>query len=111
MNAPHEPFDPSRATAPDEPGGDEVGLDGTGFDETDLDDELDDDTGALGLHLRALLAPEDDLGKVTTHEVDRALRGRSVFGTALELLGVGWVTAREVLSDGAAAADGEGEGT
>jgi len=93
---------------PDEPGPDEHSPQP---DDAWLDRELDADPGVLGLHLRELLAPEEDLGRVTTNEVDRTLRSRSVLGTALDLLGVGWLTAREVLSDGRAAADGEGEGT
>ena len=91
---------------PDDPFDDELdGLDA--MDETD--DDLAD--GHLGEHLRALLAPDQDLERHTTHHVDRTLRGRSVLGTGLDLLGLGWLTMRELLTDEPRRADGEGEGT
>ena len=77
----------------------------------ELDRELDDHDGELGEQLRALLAPASDLGRQTTHHVDRARRGRSVLGTGLDLLGLGWFTVRELLTDAPRPADGEGEGT
>jgi hypothetical protein len=82
-----------------------------GFDDEldGLDDDLAD--GHLGEHLRALLAPDQDLERHTTHHVDRTLRGRSVLGTGLDLLGLGWLTMRELLTDEPRRADGEGEGT
>lgn len=80
-------------------------------DEDTLDDELDAHEGLLGAHLRELLAPEVDLGRQTTHHVDRTLRARSVLATGLDLLGVGWLTMRELLTDEPSRADGESEGT
>jgi hypothetical protein len=79
------------------------------FDDLAFDDELGD--GHLGEHLRALLAPDEGLERHTTHHVDRTLRGRSVLGTGLDLLGLGWLTMRELLTDEPRRADGEGEGT
>ena len=76
-----------------------------------IDHELDDHDGLLGESLRALLAPDADLGRLTTRHVDRALRGRSVIGTGLDLLGLGWLTMSELLTDERRPADGEGEGT
>ena len=80
-------------------------------DERDLDAELDLDEELLGDRLRELLAPEEDLGRQTTHQVDQTLRARSVMATGMDLLGLGWLTMRELLTDEPTRADGEGEGT
>ena len=78
--------------------------------ELDLDAELDGDEGLLGHRLRELLAPEADLGRQTTHQVDQTLRARSVMATGMDLLGLGWLTMRELLTDEPPRADGESGG-
>ena len=76
-------------------------------------DDLDDEPGSglLGAHLRELLAPGADLGRQTTHHVDRTLRARSALSTGLDLFGLGWHTIRTVLTDEPTGADEESEGT
>jgi len=79
--------------------------------ELQLDAELAGDEGLLGHRLRELLAPEDDLFSQTTHQVDRTLRARSALAVGMDLLGLGWLTMRELLTDEPSRADGEREGT
>lgn len=104
----HEPAD-DPADDPADAAGTTDGADGA--DVPGMDDELDAHEGLLGAHLRELLAPEDDLGRQTTHQVDRTLRARSVLATGLDLLGLGWLTMRELLTEEHLRADGESEGT
>jgi hypothetical protein len=89
------------------------------MDEHELDRALADADGTLGAQLRELLDPEQDVRRRTADDVDRTLRSRSTFSAALDLLGVGWWTARSVLGDdtaaglssGPPAADREGGGS
>lgn len=80
------------------------------LDEHALERELAQQDDDLGRQLRALLDPGDDLRQRTAADVDRALRGRSTVGAALELLGVGWWTAAALLTDDDPHADRRGEG-
>jgi len=77
----------------------------------DLDRELDEPMQPLQDQLRALLDPSDGLSGRTALDVDRALRARSPLTAALDLLGLGWWTAKTLLTDDPQRADGEGEGT
>lgn len=61
----------------------------------------------LGPELRELLGHGGDLEGRTARSLDRRLRSGSAAGLALELLGVGWSTAKEILSDRPIGADGE----
>ena len=74
-----------------------------------LDEELEEDA-ELSARLRALFDPSTDLRDRTASDVDRALRGRSLLATGLDLLGLGLWTTRALLSDPASPADGEQEG-
>ena len=74
------------------------------------DDDPDELDGDLGIRLRHLLDPSEDLAQRTSLDVDRALRGRSVLATALDLLGLGAWTARALLTDPPADADRVPEG-
>jgi hypothetical protein len=91
-----------------------------------LDRELDDRDDLLSSQLRELLDPAAGFSERTTQDIDRSLRGRSGLTAALDLLGLGWWTARALLGyDGAddatrhtrtlssdpRRADPEGEGT
>ena len=80
------------------------------LDESALDRELADDDAELSEQLRALFGPVEDLGTRTAQDVDRALRSRNTFGAALDLLGVGWWTARSLLTDDHRPADRGDEG-
>lgn len=75
--------------------------------ELDATDELELDTGDddLGVRLRTLLDPSSDLRDRTSFDVERRLRGRSVLAMGFELLGLGAVTVRTLLSDDPATAD------
>lgn len=84
--------------------------DETALDETALDRELAEDDADLALHLRALLDPDETFGERTANDVDRALRSRNTLGAALDLLGVGWWTARALLTDDHRPADRVNEG-
>lgn len=77
--------------------------------EDDLDEELEEDL-ELSERLRALFDPSADLRDRTADDVGRALQGRSVLATALDLLGLGLWTTRALLSDPASPADQEQEG-
>jgi hypothetical protein len=83
-------------------------------DEVLPDDELDrqlaEHDGALSDQLRALLDPDGDLRRRTASDVDRSLRSTDTLGAALELLSVGWWTARTVLTDDHRPADRGPEG-
>ncbi|MFZ4517867.1 MAG: hypothetical protein ACOYOP_05740 [Microthrixaceae bacterium] len=100
-------------TIPSEPddGPDHELLDQEQLDDHRLDRELDEDAGDLGASLRALLDPPGDIRNRTTDVVGRSLSGGSVFAVATDLLGLGWRTARTILSDDPAPADGSSEGT
>jgi hypothetical protein len=76
----------------------------------DEERELAATDGVLGAPLRALLDPDGSLTDRTTLDVDRALRGRSALSTGFELLGLGWHTARTLLSEPAPPADQDAEG-
>ncbi len=76
-------------------------------DHTDSTGEEDVELPELTADLHRLLGPGDDLGGRTAQGLDRRLRSGSASSLALELLGVGWWTAREILSDGTVPADGE----
>ncbi len=84
--------------------------DAADVDERALDRALAEDDSELALQLRALLDPDDDLGARTAQDVDRALRSRNTMGAALDLLGVGWWTARALLTDDHRPADRGHEG-
>ncbi len=110
-------------------------MDATMHDDLDLDDELDELaierelSGAdelLSSQLRELLDPAAGLRERTAQDIDRSLRGRSSVTAALDLLGLGWWTAKALLGDDRAEdrdrrprtlsadperADPEGEGT
>lgn len=78
-------------------------------DDRDGDPERDEEAGipTLTSDLQRLLGPTEDIGGRTAQGLDRRLRSGSASSLALELLGLGWWTAREILSDGAVPADGE----
>lgn len=86
------------------------GADDEALDEGALDRALAVQDADLARQLRALLDPGEDLRQRTAADVDRALRGRSTLGAALELLGVGWWTAASLLTDDDPRADRRGEG-
>lgn len=73
------------------------------------DEELEEDA-ELSARLRALFDPSADLRGRTANDIDRALRGRSLLATGLDLLGLGLWTTRALLSDPASPADREQEG-
>lgn len=80
-------------------------------DEDLLDRELRTGPGDLGASLRALLEPPGDIRDRTSDVIGRSLTGTSTFAVAADLLGLGWRTARTILSDDPAPADGGSEGT
>lgn len=86
------------------------GPDESQWDEAELDRALEEDDRLLVEHLRTLLDPDADLGTRTVKDVDRALRGRNTLGSTLDLLGIGWWTARALLTDDHAPADRDDEG-
>lgn len=77
--------------------------------DAELDAELADG-GDVGASLRALLEAPQGIERRTADVVDRSLRGRSGLDLGLDLLGLGWWTARTILTDDPPPADGEGEG-
>jgi len=79
-------------------------------DEAALDRALEASPEDLRTDLRTLLDPGHELQHRTVAEVDRALRSRDTVGAALDLLTVGWWTARAVLTDDRRPADAEREG-
>ena len=79
-------------------------------DEAELDRALATSPTTLRADLRTLLDPDRELGRRTATEVDRALRSRDTVGAALDLLTLGWWTARAVLTDDRRPADAEREG-
>lgn len=79
------------------------------LDERELDRALAEDDPLLQVHLRALFDPGSDLTERTATDVDRALRSRDSLGAALELLGVGWWTARALLTESTRSADRDPE--
>jgi hypothetical protein len=106
------------------------GLDGhDGLDDLDelaIDRELSGADDLLSAQLRELLDPAAGLRERTAQDIDRSLRGRSSLTAALDLLGLGWWTAKALLGDDTAddggrerrtlstdpeRADPEGEGT
>jgi hypothetical protein len=100
-----DPFDDGFGqTEPDRTEPDEREL-----DERELDRALADDDPLLQVHLQALLDPGGDLTERTASDVDRALRARDSVGAALELLGVGWWTARALLTEATRPADRDPE--
>ena len=80
------------------------------LDEAALDAELAADEGALGVSLRALLDPPEDISRRTTDNVDRNLHGRSALSIGMDLLGLGWRTMATILTDDPPRADGVPEG-
>jgi hypothetical protein len=80
------------------------------LDEAALDAELEADVGSLGVSLRALLDPPDDIGRRTTDNVDRNLHGRSALSIGMDLLSLGWRTMATILTDDPPRADGVPEG-
>ena len=94
-----DPFDDARPD-PDDPV----------LDESLLDRALAEDDTELASQLRALLDPDATFGERTANDVDRALRSRNTLGAALDLLGVGWWTARALLTDDHRPADRVNEG-
>ena len=90
-----------------EPG--ERELDERELDERELDRALAEDDPLLRGHLQALFDPGSDLNERTATDVDRALRSRDSVGAALELLGVGWWTARALLTEATRSADRDPE--
>lgn len=77
--------------------------------EEELDAELDHDDPRLRDELRQLLDPGTDLQRRASDDIDRTLRGRSFLTTGLDLIGLGWWTAKEMLRDDRPHADGEVE--
>ena len=80
------------------------------LDEAALDAELAADEGTLGVSLRALLEPPEDIERRTTDNVDRSLHGRSALSIGMDLLGLGWRTMTTILTDDPPRADGVPEG-
>jgi hypothetical protein len=80
------------------------------LDEAALDAELAADEGTLGVSLRALLDPPEDIERRTADNVDRSLHGRSALSIGMDLLGLGWRTMTTILSDDPPRADGVPEG-
>lgn len=89
-----EPTDPD-ATDPDT----------TDLDATDLDRELDATDAQLSTSLRAILAPPVDIEGRVADTVSQQLIGRSVAGTALDLLGLGARSLLAILTDEGTDAD------
>jgi len=73
----------------------------------DVDPDGSTDMPTLTADLQHLLGGGGDVGGRTAEGLERRLRSGSTSSLALELLGVGWWTAREILSDGRVPADGE----
>jgi len=80
------------------------------LDEAELDRALAANSDDLRADLRILLDPGHELLGRTAAEVDRTLRSRDTVGAALDLLTLGWWTARAVLTDDRRPADAEREG-
>jgi hypothetical protein len=89
---------------------DQAALDEAALDEAALDLALADEDAALGTQLRALLDPGGERRARTAADVDRALRSRNTLGATLDLLSVGWWTARTLLTDDRSPADRGPEG-
>jgi len=70
-----------------------------------LDAVLDAEDGALTGSLRELLRPPLDIEDRVADTVSHRLRGRSVLGTAVDLLGLGARTVGLILSDDPSPAD------
>jgi hypothetical protein len=104
------PSDPDD-TVPDDTVPDDTVPDDTVPEDVIPDEPLpdEDDLGmpTLTSDLRQLLGAGDDVGGRTAERLDRRLRSSSTSSLALELLGIGWWTAREILTDGHVSADGE----
>lgn len=81
------------------------------LDEQELDRELSDADEMLSSQLRALLDPAAGLKERTAQDIDRSLRGRSGLTAALDLLGLGWWTAKALLGDDRADDEGAAPGT
>lgn len=77
------------------------------LDEQSLDRELSDADEVLSAQLRELLDPAAGLTERTAEDIDRSLRGRSGLTAALDLLGLGWWTAKALLGDGKADRGGD----
>lgn len=69
------------------------------LDELAIERELSGADELLSAQLRELLDPEAGLRERTAQDIDRSLRGRSSVGAAMELLGLGWWTAKALLGD------------
>lgn len=102
-----EPPDPE----PPEPAPNDPAPVETDLDEAELDRALAAADPQLTSQLRTLLDPDADLATRTASDVDRALRSRDTLGAALELLGLGWWTARALLTDDTRSADRDPEGS
>ena len=104
---------------------DDLGLEDE-LDELAIERELSGADELLSAQLRELLDPAAGLSERTATDIDRSLRGRSSLTAALDLLGLGWWTAKALLGDDRAVdggpelrtlsadpehADPEGEGT
>lgn len=98
---------PTRPDGPEDPSEHDMHETRDTHDALDTLDELELDAGDddLGSKLRALLDPTRDLPDRTSIDVERRLRGRSVLATGFELLGLGAMTMRTLLSDEPAPAD------
>ncbi|HTO01728.1 MAG TPA: hypothetical protein VL068_13745 [Microthrixaceae bacterium] len=72
-------------------------------------DELEQNW-ALGPQLAQLFESPEEFDREITTQVDRRLRARSTFGSALELVGLGWATMRVLLIEDPPPADRESEG-
>lgn len=79
-------------------------------DEEMLDRELASEEVPLGPRLAQLFGPTHDVRADTARRVDDSLRHDSALATGLDLLGLGWRTALELLTDNGADADGDDEG-
>ena len=100
---------------------DDLGLEDE-LDELAIERELSGADELLSAQLRELLDPAAGLSERTATDIDRSLRGRSSLTAALDLLGLGWWTAKALLGDDGGQAlrtlsadperaDPEGEGT
>jgi len=79
-------------------------------DDADLDSQLDAEDGILAGSLRELLRPPIDIEGRVADTVSHRLRGRSVLGSAADLLGLGARTVGLILSDDPTPADRKQDG-
>jgi len=91
-------------TGHDEPA-DPDEIDPSELDPTTLDRELAATDAVLSSSLRAILAPPEDIEDRVADTVSQQLIGRSVAGTALDLLGLGARALMAILTDGGPPAD------